>query len=221
VVQYDNEIATWFFGGEVAKIQGYYDRNFKDSVSFHDIPAEGFLHGYHIGLLSGSGVSHITVSNMEAGDGRFDLMMIPKPLSEDGSGKKGAKDERKGLIIEFKALPLDKSKGDKAGIWKALAKSAEEGIKQILTKQYYLRLQSLMRGAKSWRGYGVSYCKKTVLIICKEFDFNGQELPSETHPTIADMIKATPPGADHLISHEDVPASAEESTTKLRSALAQ
>jgi hypothetical protein len=59
----------------------------KESLSHFDVKGhhpEKFYHGFVLGLMVGLSETHIVESNKESGDGRYDVMIIPKDLTKLG-----------------------------------------------------------------------------------------------------------------------------------------
>ncbi|MDR0330034.1 MAG: ATP-binding protein [Rickettsia sp.] len=94
-----------------------------NSTSFHQTgekKAELFYSGFMLGLVNMLSPSYIIASEQESGSGRADIIMIPKASRED-----------KAIIIEYK---IAKNKKD-------LASVAKMGLKQIIDKQYDIKIR--------------------------------------------------------------------------------
>ena len=85
------------------------------SVSCYDAAGENFYHGFMLGLCAVLGNAYMT-SNREAGDGRYDIQLMPKNASLPG------------ILIELKA-----KRGASAEALKKLSKAA---LQQINEKKY-------------------------------------------------------------------------------------
>jgi hypothetical protein len=79
---------------------------------------ESFFHGFLLGLIVCCQAEYTITSNREAGNGRFDIAMIPK----------GSNGQLPGILFEIKSL----ANADMA----ALEASAAEALAQIDEKQY-------------------------------------------------------------------------------------
>ena len=93
------------------------------STSFHQVgekKAELFYSGFMLGIVNMLAPSYIISSEQESGDGRPDVIMIPKV----GKGDKA-------MIIEYK---IAKPSED-------LASVAKMGLKQIIDKQYDIKIR--------------------------------------------------------------------------------
>ncbi|WP_341752538.1 MULTISPECIES: AAA family ATPase [unclassified Candidatus Tisiphia] len=93
------------------------------STSFHQVgekKAELFYSGFMLGIVNMLAPSYIISSEQESGDGRPDVIMIPKA----GKGDKA-------MIIEYK---IAKPSED-------LASVAKIGLKQIIDKQYDIKIR--------------------------------------------------------------------------------
>ena len=84
-------------------------------------------------------------SNIESGNGRYDIAIIPRDISKIG------------YIIELKVAKDEKD----------LIAKAEEGIKQIEENKYYTEL--IKKGIKNIKLLGIAFQAKEVYIIDKKF----------------------------------------------------
>ena len=105
------------------------------SISYFDYD-EKFYHGLLIGMLS----EYQTVSNGEAGLGRFDIAILP--LSRMS----------RGVILELKVAKQEED----------LQKLSEEACRQIRDMKYIEGLQK--KGYEDILGYGVAFYKKSCII---------------------------------------------------------
>lgn len=105
------------------------------SISYYD-NQESFYHGFMIGLLQGY---HVT-SNKEAGNGRFDIQLLPENLFGTV------------IIIECKHSDMISD----------LIKDSEEGARQILEKRYMEDPEYSVY--KKCLGFGISFHKKMCYI---------------------------------------------------------
>lgn len=110
------------------------------TISFFDGAAEGFYHGMVLGLVACLSSKYYIQSNREAGDGRFDLHLVPKDR------------QLPGILMEFKAA----SHADRD----QLRNLADEAINQINKNHYYddLRNQQITNIVK----YGIAFSGKNV-----------------------------------------------------------
>ena len=94
----------------------------RQSASYFDVKGdqpEKFYHGFVMGLIVSLSDTHFIQSNKESGDGRYDVLLIPK-------------DSKKlGLVLEFKVADTDIG----------LQETAEEALEQINTMHYVTELQ--------------------------------------------------------------------------------
>ena len=106
------------------------------SISYYD-NQESFYHGFLVGLLN----DHEVISNREAGDGRFDLCILPDSILGTV------------IIIECKHSLSDDD----------LIEDAVDGAKQITDRNYF--------GEKRFKkyahavGYGISFNKKQCYVV--------------------------------------------------------
>ena len=105
------------------------------SISYFDYD-EKFYHGLLIGMLS----EYQTVSNGEAGLGRFDIAILP--LSRMS----------RGVVLELKVAKQEED----------LQKLSEEACRQIRDMKYIEGLQK--KGYEDILGYGIAFYKKSCII---------------------------------------------------------
>lgn len=116
-----------------------------NSVSSFDTAGENFYHGFMLGLCALLSNAYVT-SNREAGDGRYDIQLMPKNAVLPG------------ILIELKA-----EKHADAGQLKKLAAVA---LKQINDKNYAADMQ--IHGVKTIYKYGVAFSGKKVEVEVEE-----------------------------------------------------
>lgn len=107
-----------------------------NSISYYD-NYENFYHGFLVGLFSNEEVE----SNKESGEGRFDILILPRTILETA------------IIIECKHSKSDEK----------LIEDSVEGAKQIIEKKYFDNNK-----IKKYRyaiGYGISFYKKQCYIV--------------------------------------------------------
>ncbi len=101
-----------------------------DSLSYFDTKkdAEQIYHVYTLGLLAILSDDYIIKSNRESGEGRYDIVLIPREPS------------KKGVIIEIKRIKA-KSKSEKNETFrKRINTEIENALQQIENKRYYNEL---------------------------------------------------------------------------------
>ncbi|BFD45930.1 MAG: AAA family ATPase [Rickettsia endosymbiont of Sergentomyia squamirostris] len=113
------------------------------STSFHQVgekKAELFYSGFMLGIVNMLAPSYIISSEQESGDGRPDVIMIPKVGKED-----------KAIIIEYK---IAKNTED-------LALVAQMGLKQIIDKQYDTKIKEYSHVKKIIK-LSMTFCGKNM-----------------------------------------------------------
>ena len=118
------------------------------TISFHDASAEGFYHGLLLGLSAALNRYYEILSNREAGDGRYDIALVPR--------NKG----QMGYIIEVKALLKVKKGVTDMEITSLLQNEAKEAIKQIDDNHY----ANAMKKSKVYK-IGAAFYKKRCAVI--------------------------------------------------------
>ena len=116
-----------------------------NSVSSFDTAGENFYHGFMLGLCALLSNAYVT-SNREAGDGRYDIQLMPKNVALPG------------ILIELKA--------EKHADAEQLKKLAAVALKQIHDKNYAADMQ--IHGVKTIYKYGVAFSGKKVEIEVEE-----------------------------------------------------
>ncbi len=115
------------------------------SMSFFDTGGtepEKVYHAFVLGLLLKLNDRYQIRSNRESGYGRYDVMLIPRDLNNNG------------IVMEFKTVDEDENED--------LEKAAQEALKQIEEKQYRVELKDA--GVKSIYELGISFKGKEVLV---------------------------------------------------------
>lgn len=112
------------------------------TISFHDAANETFYHGLILGLCAMLDNRYHITSNREAGNGRFDIQMLPLDHKLPG------------ILVELKA-GKDCEEGK-------LAELAETALKQINVRQYDVEMNA--QGMKEILKYGIAFSGKAVCI---------------------------------------------------------
>lgn len=112
------------------------------TISFHDGANETFYHGLILGFCAMLDNRYHITSNREAGNGRFDIQMLPLDKKLPG------------VLIELKAAKDCKVE--------ALDALAEVALEQINTKQYHVDMIS--QGVKEILKYGIAFSGKNVSV---------------------------------------------------------
>ncbi len=123
-------------------LQGYID----NMCSFHDLPnddMERSVHMFVLGLLAELSYRYIIQSNRESGDGRYDIMLMPRDHNDFG------------ILLEFK-----KTKSKTKAV---LATAADKALQQIKTHDYKKQLRNFGYQGKIIC-YGVSACGKHIAL---------------------------------------------------------
>ena len=147
---YKNTIRAWFekkinadsrtdiiesiIYGEPEKLEKQMRHWLLTTISYHD-EQESYYHGFVTGLVSGF-ADYEVLSNIESGEGRFDLVV------------KQRSDAEYAAILEFKI----------AKTYKEMSAKCDEALRQIEEKNYIAGLQDeLYRNVSK---YGICFCKK-------------------------------------------------------------
>ena len=129
------------YSADSQKLKAVMQSLLANSVSSFDTAGENFYHGFMLGLCALLSNAYVT-SNREAGDGRYDIQLMPKNVALPG------------ILIELKAKQLADAE--------QLKKLAAVALKQIHDKNYAADMQS--HGVKTIYKYGVAFSGKKVEI---------------------------------------------------------
>lgn len=116
-----------------------------ESVSCYDTAGENFYHGLVLGLCAIASNRYSITSNREAGEGRYDIQLMPRDTTEPG------------ILIELKA-----AKDCSDAELKALAHTA---LQQIVDKKYNTAMSAM--GVKNIFQYGVAFSGKKVEVAAE------------------------------------------------------
>ena len=112
------------------------------TISFHDTRDEIIYTGLILGFCAMMDNRYHITSNREAGNGRFDIQMLPMQKKLPG------------ILMELKA-----GKDCKEG---QLEKLAQTALDQIKDRQYYIEMQA--QGVKEILQYGIAFSGKRVCV---------------------------------------------------------
>ena len=134
---------------DIPKLQNKLETFLLQTISFHDAANETFYHGLILGLLAMLDNQYHITSNREAGNGRFDIQMLPlnKKLP--------------GILIELKA-GKDCTEGQ-------LNELAETALTQINDRQYDVEMSA--QGVKDILKYGIAFSGKSASIRAEVRNF--------------------------------------------------
>ena len=133
------------YSADSQKLKAVMQSLLANSVSSFDTAGENFYHGFMLGLCALLSNAYVT-SNREAGDGRYDIQLMPKNVALPG------------ILIELKA--------EKHADAEQLKRLAAVALKQINDKNYAADMQS--HGVKTIYKYGVAFSGKKVEIEVEE-----------------------------------------------------
>ena len=129
------------YSADSQKLKAVMQSLLANSVSSFDTAGENFYHGFMLGLCALLSNAYVT-SNREAGDGRYDIQLMPKNAVLPG------------ILIELKA--------EKHADAEQLKRLAAVALKQINDKNYAADMR--IHGVKTIYKYGVAFSGKKVEI---------------------------------------------------------
>lgn len=137
-----NAIQEAIYTMDVPKLQNKLESFLLQTISFHDTANETFYHGLVLGLCAMLDNQYHITSNREAGNGRFDIQMLPlnKKLP--------------GILIELKA--------GKECTERQLNELAKTALKQINDRRYLIEMGA--QGVKDIIQYGIAFSGKSARV---------------------------------------------------------
>lgn len=137
-----NMVAESLYANDIRKLQKAISEYMEKTISFYDAGAEGFYHGLILGLITLMDNHYRIKSNREAGDGRYDICLLPR------------ENKYPGIIMELKW---------KSGLNEnALEALAKDAISQIEDKRYELEFKDA--GIENVMKLGIAFSGKKVVI---------------------------------------------------------
>lgn len=139
-----NQLQQLLITKNSAALQAALQKFLLETISYYDTLQENYYQGLLLGMTGLFTKDYYTSSNRESGEGRYDIMLMPKALGMPG------------IIIEIKAA--------KKASEKELAELADTALAQIEAKKYAAEL--LKRNIHPVFKYGIAFCGKRVVIKC-------------------------------------------------------
>ena len=137
-----NKIAESLYANDFVKLQQAMAEYMDKSISFYDSGAEGFYHGLVLGLMALLDNHYKIRSNREAGDGRYDISLVPRD------------NKHPGIIMELKS---------ESGLSEdALDVLSDEALYQIERKRYDVEMKN--DGIENIMRLGIAFSGKKVKI---------------------------------------------------------
>ncbi len=116
-----------------------FEKNLKNVVSgvfsYYDTAKdqEYIYHAYLLGLFAFASDDYIIKSNRESGEGRYDIMLVPRNRERN----------KHGIVIEIKSIEKQKENEDTKEFQERIDREIKKAIGQIDRKKYYTELVSL------------------------------------------------------------------------------
>lgn len=124
-----DKIAESLYANDQKKLQRAISDYLDQTISFYDAGAEGFYHGLVLGVIALMDNQYKIKSNREAGDGRYDICLIPRKNTYPGiimelKWKKDLTDDSLEMLAKEALSQIDKNRYD--------LEIKEDGITDIL-----------------------------------------------------------------------------------------
>lgn len=124
-----DKIAESLYANDQKKLQRAISDYLDQTISFYDAGAEGFYHGLVLGLIALMDNQYKIKSDREAGDGRYDICLIPRKNTYPGiimelKWKKDLTDDSLEMLAKEALSQIDKNRYD--------LEMKEDGITDIL-----------------------------------------------------------------------------------------
>ncbi len=130
---------------DIPRLQDCLQQFLQQTISFHDTAKESFYHGLVIGLCAIMNHSYFVSSNREAGDGRFDIQLLPRHK------------DLPGILMELKVLS-----GKEKNVPEKLTELSQTALLQITDKGYTAAM--FEQGVANIMIFGIAFYKKQVAI---------------------------------------------------------
>ena len=130
---------------DIPKLQTQLRQFLQQTVSFHDTAKESFYHGLVIGLCAIMNHTYFVSSNREAGDGRFDIQLLPHNKNLPG------------ILMELKVL-----NGKEKNVTEKLTELSMAALLQIADQGYATTMTG--QGVSTIMTFGIAFYKKQVEI---------------------------------------------------------
>ena len=164
-IMFSNMIRGWFSGSDssynefikallkndLKAMNAYMNRVALATFSYFDTgkrpsgsEPERFYHGFVLGLMVELSDRYVLTSNRESGFGRYDVMLEPKNVQNDG------------MILEFKVQDEEEER--------ELSDTVQAALRQIDEQNYEAALMEKGIAKERIRKYGFAFCGKKVLI---------------------------------------------------------
>ncbi len=164
-IMFSNMIRGWFSGSDssynefikallkndLKAMNAYMNRVALATFSYFDTgkrpsgsEPERFYHGFVLGLMVELSDRYVLTSNRESGFGRYDVMLEPKNVQDDG------------MILEFKVQDEEEER--------ELSDTVQAALRQIDEQNYEAALMEKGIAKERIRKYGFAFCGKKVLI---------------------------------------------------------
>lgn len=140
-----DKIAESLYANDYTKLQKAIAEYMDKSISFYDAGAEGFYHGLLLGMIALMDNQYKIKSNREAGDGRYDICLLPR------------EDRYPGIIMELK-WKKNLSADELSGL-------ADEALAQIDEKRYDAEMKE--DGITNILKLGIAFSGKKVSVKTK------------------------------------------------------
>ena len=123
-------LAKSLLSSDLEKFEYYFRKIMGDTFSYYDTSkfTENVYQAYVLGLLAILSDDYVIRSNRESGEGRYDILLIPKER------------DKKGVVIEIKNIEKRREKETEEEFQTRVEKALQSALEQIEEKGYYREL---------------------------------------------------------------------------------
>ncbi|MCR5660619.1 MAG: ATP-binding protein, partial [bacterium] len=152
------QLFEYMMDGDTYHFQEQLNRYYSACVSYYDT-GELFCQGFMLGLAACLIPYYSVKSNIEAGNGRVDIILTPRPATKDYKWR-----QFPGIVIELKYVKFKKGSQTRDSL-KRLKEKAQAALEQITEKNYTAELTAA--GVTPILEYGLAFGHKATAVAAK------------------------------------------------------
>ncbi|MCR5660510.1 MAG: ATP-binding protein [bacterium] len=159
------QLFEYMMDGDDYHFQEQISRYYSACVSYYDT-GELFCQGFMLGLAAALIPYYFVKSNLEAGNGRVDIILTPRPETKDYKWRKFP-----GIVIELKYVKFKKGSKTRDS-FKRLKEQAQKALAQITENNYTAELTNA--GITPVLQYGLAFGHKATAVASASVDHEPQ-----------------------------------------------